>query len=133
MSDKPVNKPKNVSHGPVIIYSILAVVLIGYGIYLYFALRNNFWPFHVYILDMSKMPPDVVQPNGNVSYDSSTGKVYVDGKEDDDAKISEDDQEIAKGKAESMKLTNCSYYCVEGRRTFPLPGEQKVIGDCGDC
>jgi hypothetical protein len=116
----------------VIIYSILAVVIIAYGVYLFFAMRNNMWPFHVYIVDTSKLPKGAVQPNGNISHDSATGKTYVDGEEDDDATLSEDDQEIAKVKAAAMDQTNCNWYCKSGKNSFPLPPDQKVLGDC-DC
>lgn len=120
---------EKVSHAPVIIYSILAIFLIGYGIYMYFAVRNSYWPFHVYIVNTSD---NIVQPNGNVSYDYTSGKVFVNGEEDDDAVISEDDAENLKAIAESMQQTNCTYYAAEGYRLFPLPKGQKLIGDCDD-
>lgn len=135
-STKSTNEPKPInnkpSHVPVIIYSILAVVLVGYGIYMYFAMRNGIWPFEVYILDTTKFPKDVVQPNGNVSYDNTTGKVYVDGKEDDDAVISEDERKNIGDQADVMQQTNCNYYCSKqgGINTFPIPPDQKVLGDC---
>lgn len=125
-------KPK-VNHVPVIIYSILAVILIAYIIYMYFAIRNIFWPFHVYILDTSKYPPDVVQPNGNVTYDATNDKVYVNGKEDDDALISDDERENIAIQAKNQQQINCNYYygIQGGQKTFPIPKNQKVLGDCG--
>ena len=125
-----VEKTSKTNHTPVIIYSLLAVFLIGYGIYAYFAMRNNLFPFHVYVLDTTKMTPDVVQPNGNVSY--GNGKVYVDGKEDDDAVVPPSERENLAANAATMQQINCNYYCSNGggKDTFPIPADQKVIGDC---
>ena len=124
------DKTTKTNHTPVIIYSVLAVVLVAYGIYMYFGMRNNIWPFQVYVLDTSKMPPDVVQPNGNVSY--GNGKVYVDGKEDDDAVVSQSERDDLQANADQMQQINCNWYCANGggKDTFPIPADQKVLGDC---
>lgn len=122
-----------VNHVPVIVFSILIILLIGFGLYCYFALHNGYPPFQFYVVDPDNLPEGAVQPNGNRAFNPFNQQVYVDGVQDDDAKYSADELEVIRNMAASIQQTVCNWYCATGKNTFPLPGGQSLIGPKCDC
>jgi len=115
-------------HTAMIVFSVLIVFLIGYAVYCYFALRNGYFPFKFYVVNPANLPPDAVQPNGNISFNPFNQQVYFNGLLNNNYKYSSDERQTIRNMATSIQQTACNWYCAYGKTNFPLPGGQSPIG-----